>query len=104
MIFIFDWGHTTTKRIGPVATSDLKTDGSAEAYAYLVRHTRWFRLFFIPTIPTKRWYTWQDQEGGAENILNDAERWLPLAELNQMVVDNKITAEEFDRRRGEIVL
>lgn len=103
MIFIFDWGHTTTKKIGPVAMSDLETGGSTDSYAYLVRHTSWFRLFFIPTIPTKRWYTWQFEKNGIEVMAHEGEKWIPIAELNQMAVDNKITAEEFHRRRSEIV-
>ncbi len=103
MIFIFDWGHTTTKKIGPVAMSDLEIGGSADSYAYVVRHTSWFRLFFIPMIPTKRWYSIQNEKTSEHLMVNDIEKWLPLAKLNQLAVDNKITAEEFDRRRSEIV-
>ncbi|MFN2422386.1 MAG: hypothetical protein ABR572_01300 [Cryomorphaceae bacterium] len=102
MIFIFDWGYRTVKHIGPLAAEDLpEMQGTAEFYS-LVRETEWFRLFFIPVIPTAVRYFLENSESEERWPVDKAfvEKYSPLAELNQRAVRDEVTEEEFNEARS----
>lgn len=103
MIFIFDWGHQTQNQIGPVAKEDLPYNVKSD-FLYLTKTQTWFRMFFIPTIPTKTVYSFLSNPP-AETIeisKNEFLKYKPLARLNQKVVLNKISEEEYEKARKNL--
>jgi len=102
MIFIFDWGHQTHSEIGPLSKSDFKTALTPEM-AWLVIRRSWFRIFFIPTIPTQTDYGLIDEN---ENFFKVEKqtflRYKPLAELNAAVSNGEISDEEYEKRRNKM--
>ena len=103
MIFIFDWGHTTETRPGPLSREDVQSRVDAE-YVWLSREREWFRAFFIPLIPTRTGYFFISDEDGSRREIDRStfEHFRPLAELNARMMKGEITPEEYDVRRHEI--
>ncbi len=104
MIFIFDWGYTTDKVIGPIGREDVGGDVGAQDFYLLIRRTEWFRMFFIPTIPTARRYYLQEERGGLEREVDKDfyERYKGLAELNAEVRKGTCDEGEYQERRSQL--
>jgi hypothetical protein len=104
MIFIFDWGHTTRKEVGPISLEDLGQQG--DGFLILVRYTSWFRLFFIPTIPTGYRYSLWNENAGTEKEVDQSfyKKYRPLAILNQKVADGVLNEDAYEKARAEIRL
>lgn len=103
MIFIFDWGYETRKVIGPLSQADVFIKLPSE-FVDLVMIKSWFRLFFIPTIPTDTRYYLIAGEGNQrmEISKDDFEKLKPLAELNIRVIKNELTEDEYDEQYSKI--
>ncbi|NEN23302.1 hypothetical protein G3O08_07300 [Cryomorpha ignava] len=103
MIFIFDWGHETRKVIGPLSQDDLYIKAPS-GFVDLVYIKSWFRVFFIPTIPTATRYFLIVAENNQRREISkaDFEKLKPLAELNVLVVNDDISEEEYSERRSKI--
>ncbi|HKK40709.1 MAG TPA: hypothetical protein VJ949_14905 [Cryomorphaceae bacterium] len=102
MIFIFDWGHETLREIGPISKTDFNTTLEAEM-AWLVIRRKWFRAFFIPTIPTETEYGLIDENSNFFKIDKGIfDRYKPLAELNAAISKDEISDEEYEERRNEM--
>lgn len=103
MIFIFDWGHQTEKNYGPLSRSDapFKLEGEM---VWLIRQTTWFRAFFIPLIPTKTSHYFQLINSDSTEPINfkTFEQFKELASLNMLVMDDKISDEEYRERREKL--
>lgn len=103
MIFVFDWGHQSITTVGPLSKEDYPNQWDEDMVWLAIRKT-WFRAFFIPTIPTKREVGLLLESGEyfplAEEEFN---KWKPLAELNQLLVDGKISDQEYSERRTKII-
>jgi len=102
MIFIFDWGYRTSKDIGPLAAQDLPSDKRSDAeFLMLTLETEWFRLFFIPTIPTARHFFLRNPDTDElMPITKDfAERYKPLALLNARAASGDIGEESYEAER-----
>jgi hypothetical protein len=105
MIFIFDWGHETFSEAGPLSINDIPLDLEGEMFWLAIRR-KWFRAFFIPIVPTATDYVLIEDKTG---MIIPVERsfylkYKPLAELNQLVADGKISDEEYDRKRSDPAL
>ncbi|HLV53153.1 MAG TPA: hypothetical protein VKY29_03975 [Cryomorphaceae bacterium] len=103
MIFIFDWGYTTTWKVGPLSRDDV--GGRVEdEFVWLTREREWFRAFFIPTIPTRTRYLFvSDGDGQSREIdREEFEYYRPLAELNALMMNDGISSEDYDARRREM--
>lgn len=71
--------------------------------AWLVVRRRWFRAFFIPTIPTETAYGLIDENQNFFRIDRQTfDHYKPLALLNGEISRGVITDEEYDRRRNEL--
>ena len=105
MIFIFDWGHETRKVIGPLSQEDVFIKVPSE-FVDLVRIKSWFRAFIIPTIPTSTRYFLIAAENNQRMEINktDFEKLRPLAELNNLVIKEQISEEEYNERRAKITI
>ena len=105
MIFIFDWGHEKRKVIGPLSQEDVFIKVPSE-FVDLVRIKSWFRAFFIPTIPTSTRYFLIAAENNQRMEINktDFEKLRPLAELNNLVIKEQISEEEYNERRAKITI
>lgn len=103
MIFIFDWGHQTIYEVGPLSKKDLPFAVEGEMY-WLAKRRKWFRAFFIPTVPTETDYVLMDDESDAVFPVEKEffERYFPLAELNKLIMENKISDEEYAKRRSNL--
>jgi hypothetical protein len=102
MIFVFDWGHQTIKEVGPLSIRDYPNGLDADMVWLAIRKT-WFRAFFIPTIPTKREEGIVLESGDFFPLAeSEFEKWKPLAELNQLLVDGKISEDEYAHRRNQM--
>ena len=103
MIFIFDWGYKTQNRIGPVAREDMSVKVLSN-FVDLVRVRFWFRAFFIPTIPTRTEYFFISEKDGfrLEITKSDFEKYKPLAELNNKVMLDSISEEEYQAKRRSL--
>lgn len=102
MIFIFDWGHETSHEIGPLSKADFKTHLESDM-AWLVVRRSWFRLFFIPLIPTETNYGLIDEHKNFFTIDKETfNRIEPLAKINFAVSQGKISDEEYETRRKEM--
>lgn len=102
MIFIFDWGYRTAKEIGPLAAEDLPSHPDDAEFYVLLRETEWFRLFFIPVIPTAVRYFLENRDSSERWPVDQAlaKKFAPLAELNQRAARNEVTEEEFSKERS----
>ena len=105
MIFIFDWGHETRKVIGPLSQEDLYIKVPSE-FVDLVLVKSWFRAFFIPTIPTSKRYFLIASENNQriEISKTDFEKLRPIAELNNMVLKEEISEEEYNALRVNMTI
>jgi hypothetical protein len=103
MIFIFDWGHTTEKRIGPLSSEDIMHELPGE-YFWLTVKRKWFRLFFIPTIPTETAYFFISEAAsiGKRIEKHTFKKYRPLAVLNRRAMEDKISDEEYLRERAKM--
>lgn len=99
MIFLFGWGHRTIKELGPALKNGCNNCKN-EAYWNLKQVTTWFTLFFIPVIPysTKRFLLCPICTYGFELDNEQFKRFKPLAESNKLLVDGKITQDEYANR------
>ncbi len=103
MIFIFDWGYRTNKNYGPLSRNDAPFGIDGEM-VWLIREITWFRAFFIPLIPTKTSYFFQDLNSDEREIINfeTFKQFRDLAVLNALAMDDQITDEEYDERRDKM--
>ena len=104
MIFVFDWGYTTEKQVGPLTYEDARYQLKADM-VWLVRVRYWFRAFFIPTIPTRTRYFFVSTTNNAvrEGISKETfMRHRALAELNARMMDGEIDDEAYHRARSEM--
>jgi len=99
VIFIVDWGYTTEKEIGPISKDDIHLDSPTD-FVQLIRVKIWFRAFFIPIIPTQVHYYFLSEKDRLRHEIckEDFERYKPMAELNNLVVNNKISEEEYESK------
>lgn len=103
MIFVFDWGYKTQNRIGPVAREDIPFN-ILPAFVNLVRVRFWFRAFFIPTIPTRTQYFFVSEKEAfsLEISKSDFMKFKPLAKLNNKVILDSISEEEYEAKRRNL--
>lgn len=101
MIFIFDWGYRTVKEKGPLAAEDLPPKHREAEFYTLIRETEWFRLFFIPVIPTAVRYFLVNTETSERRAVDRAfaEKYAPLADLNRRAARDQVTEGEYNRER-----
>jgi hypothetical protein len=103
MIFIFDWGHTTARNIGPLSADDAEFEIEAE-FVFLIEQKTWFRFFFIPTIVTERKYFFKDADSErlqpiSKEVFN---KYRSLANLNMQSMNDEISEEEYQKKREEL--
>lgn len=103
MIFIFDWGYVSEKKIGPLSTEDAHFELDTDMVWLTKSHT-WFRLFFIPTIPTATRYFFVSATDGSRQPVDQHtfDRYRDLAKLNMLVMDDKISDREYRERRSKM--
>lgn len=103
MIFVFDWGYRTENQIGPLSKKDAYFEIDTE-FVWLTRVRFWFRLFFIPTIPTKtRYFLLSEADGSYHAISKEFfHKYRKLAALNRLLMDEKISDEAYWSRREEM--
>lgn len=71
--------------------------------AWLVIRRKWFRTFFIPTIPTETNYGLIDESENFFKIEKETFKFYkPLAQLNGSISRGEISVEEYDSRRKEL--
>lgn len=102
-MIIFGWNHQTLKQIG-VAFKHLCAHCHNEDYWILTRITTWFTLFFIPVIPysIKYFLSCPVCQRGLTLDSKQIEEIKPLAEINQLLIEGKITAEEHQARINQL--
>jgi hypothetical protein len=102
MIFIFDWGYRSVKEKGPLAADDLPTQPVDAEFYVLIRETVWFRLFFIPVVPTEVNYFLENRDTSERWPVDQsfAKKFSPLAELNLRAAREEISEEEFSKERS----
>lgn len=103
MIFVFDWGHRSEDRIGPLSRDDAFFELNTEL-VWLTRRRDWFRLFFIPTIPTKTTYFFvSDADTTYHEISKETfHKYRKLAALNKLLMDGKISDEAYWKKYEEM--
>jgi len=103
MIFIFDWGHETFDEVGPLSRSDLDFEVHGEMYI-LGKRKKWFRAFFIRTLPTETNYGLIHEASGEFIPLSEEvfDRFKPLAELNALAMEDMISDEDYSTRRANL--
>lgn len=101
MFILFGWGHQTTKIFG-VTLKNLCSNCNNEDYWVLQRTITWFTLFFIPIIPYSFKYFLYCPicERGIYLDKDQVQTFKPLAETNQLLIDGKISPEEYTNRLG----
>jgi hypothetical protein len=102
-MIIFGWGHQTRKQIG-VTFKNLCNHCHNEDYWVLTRTITWFTLFFIPVIPysIKYFLSCPVCQYGLTLDSKQIEQIKPLAEINQLLIDGKITQEEHQARLNQL--
>ncbi len=95
-MIIFGWGRQTLTQLG-IVYKNLCNHCHNEDYWILTRIRTWFTLFFIPVIPYSTEYFLSCPICKYGVTLNDeqVDTLKPLAELNQSLVDGKITDNEY---------
>jgi hypothetical protein len=98
-MIIFGWGRQTIKQIG-VVFKKLCGHCNNEEYWILTRTITWFTLFFIPIIPysVKYFLSCPVCKYGFDLNSKQVDEIKPLAEINQLLVDGKITEAEYHSR------
>ncbi|HUC88456.1 MAG TPA: zinc-ribbon domain-containing protein [Candidatus Paceibacterota bacterium] len=101
-MIIFGW-RTLIKNIGAVFKR-MCDHCHNEDYWILTRSTRWFTLFFIPVIPTSSKYFLACPvcKYGFALKGDQIESIKALAEVNQLLVDGKITQAEHQTRINQL--
>lgn len=102
-MIIFGWGKQTIKQIG-ITFKNLCNHCHNEEYWILTRITTWFTLFFIPVIPysIKYFLSCPVCQYGLTLDSTQTEQIKPLAEVNQLLVDGKITEAEYQSRMQQL--
>lgn len=95
-MIIFGWGRQTIKQIG-IVFKQMCGHCNNEEYWVLTRTITWFTLFFIPVIPysVKYFLSCPICKYGLELNGKQVDDLKPLAELNQKLIDGKITTDEY---------
>ena len=98
-MIIFGWGFQTIKNFGPVF-KNLCSHCHNEDYWVLTRVMTWFTIFFIPIFPyeIKHHLTCPVCKYGVTLKGEQVAQMKPLAETNQLLVDGKITADEYNTK------
>ncbi len=96
---IFGWGRQTIRQIG-VLFKQLCNHCHNEEYWILTKITTWFTLFFIPVFPysVKYFLSCPVCKYGLTLDQKEIELFKPIAETNQLLVEGKITQEEYQAR------
>lgn len=99
MFFLFGWGHTIRKDIGP-AFSHVCAHCHNEALWEVQRISVWFTLFFIPVFPYEWKYFLYCPVCTYGVILDQAQRKeiVPLAQANKLLLTGKISELEHQLR------
>ncbi len=102
-MIIFGWGFQTLKDFGP-AFKNLCSHCNNEQYWVLTRIITWFTIFFIPIIPYEIKYHLSCPICKYGLVLNQKQinEIKPLAEVNQLIVDGKISQEEYCARLNQL--
>ncbi len=101
-MIIFGWGFQTIKNFGP-AFRKLCDHCNNEEYWILTRIMTWFTLFFIPIFPyeVKHHLACPICKYGLVLNRNQISEIKPIAVANQLLIDGKITQEEYRLRLDE---
>lgn len=101
-MIIFGWGFQTIKNFGP-AFRRLCDHCHNEEYWILTRIMTWFTLFFIPIFPyeVKHHLACPICKYGLVLNGDQTSKIKPVAIANQLLIDGKITQEEYALRLGE---
>lgn len=101
-MIIFGWGFQTIKNFGP-AFRRLCDHCHNEEYWILTRIMTWFTLFFIPIFPYEIKHHLACPICKYGLVLNgdQTSKIKPVAIANQLLIDGKITQEEYALRLGE---
>ena len=102
-MFIFGWGRTTIWNVGAVF-KQLCSNCHNEEFWVLVRRTTWFTLFFIPVIPyeTKWTLICPVCKFGIKLTPAQVKELMPIAELNQLLIQKKISEQEHGARMAAL--
>lgn len=102
-MIIFGWGRQTIKQIG-IVFKRLCGHCNNEEYWVLTRTITWFTLFFIPIIPysIKYFLSCPVCKYGFDLNGKQVSEIKPIAELNQLLVDGKISTEEYNTRINQL--
>jgi hypothetical protein len=95
-MIIFGWGRQTFTQLG-VIYKNLCSHCHNEDYWVLTRIRTWFTLFFIPIIPysTEYFLSCPICKYGITLNHEQIQVFKPLAEMNQLLLDGKITNEQY---------
>ena len=98
-MIIFGWGFQTIKNFGPVSKNRCSHCNN-EDYWILTRVMTWFTVFFIPIFPYEIKYHLACPvcKYGITLKKDQISQMKPLAEINQLLVDGKITSNEYHNR------
>lgn len=102
-MIIFGWGRQTIKQIG-VTFKNLCSHCHNEDYWILTRIMTWFTLFFIPVFPysIKYFLSCPICKYGLVLDQKQINEIKPLAEANQLLIDGKITKEEYQAKLNQL--
>lgn len=102
-MIIFGWGRQTIKQIG-VTFKNLCNHCHNEDYWILTRIMTWFTLFFIPVFPysIKYFLSCPICKYGLVLDQKQLNEIKPLAEANQLLIDGKITKEEYQAKLNQL--
>ncbi|MDO9580295.1 MAG: zinc-ribbon domain-containing protein [Bacteroidales bacterium] len=100
---IFGWGRQTIKQIG-VVFKNLCSHCNNEDYWILTLRITWFTIFFIPILPysIKYFLSCPICKYGLVLDQKQIDQIKPLAEINQLLIDGKITNEEYQVRLNQL--
>ncbi len=103
MPIIFGWGRQIIKQIG-ITFKNFCSHCNNEEYWILTRITTWFTIFFIPIIPysIKYFLSCPVCKYGLTLDQKQLEEIKPIAEANQLLIEGKITQDEYQARINQI--
>ncbi|OJI07306.1 hypothetical protein BK005_01925 [bacterium CG10_37_50] len=98
-MIIFGWGHQKINNVGPTFKQQCSHCNNSE-YWLLNKISTWFTLFFIPVFPyeNKHFLSCPICQYGVELKSAQADEIKPFAEANQLLIDGKITENEYKTR------
>jgi hypothetical protein len=98
-MIIFGWWYLTTKIFGPVF-KNLCSNCNNEGYWVVKKVTKWFTIFFIPVFPysTEYFLYCPTCEHGLYLNSQQIDEMVPIAKINQLLIDWKITEDEYHIR------